>query len=242
MTARRATGAPSWITPGVLRVALWGTGRHDPELTARCRRISDRGGVSFVRALSPDHRTLLLPDAPGLGQGILADLRTGTQRHAPGRDRVADPGWRVQPGRQPRRDQRRRWRGAAVGRQDGRARRHVRGPRRPRLACDLLRGQRSAHDAHGEPRWLDDQLGRDGIATPRPAVPCGFWLRRRCPITTSPDRRSLPARMDACSQRTTPPGSDPRRDHARRRSEAELVAARTARSTRPGRRMARGWR
>ncbi len=65
--------------PGVLRVALWGPDDTTPGSTAEVSTTTDRGGVSSIMVLSPDHRTLLLPDAPGLGQGILADLRTGTQ-------------------------------------------------------------------------------------------------------------------------------------------------------------------
>ena len=65
--------------PGVLRVALWGPDDTTPGSTAEVSTTIDRGGVSSIIVLSPDHRTLLLPDAPGQGQGILADLFTGTQ-------------------------------------------------------------------------------------------------------------------------------------------------------------------
>ena len=73
-----ATGPSPWDQPGTIRMAMWGPGDTTPRSTILATSSASREQMWFGSALSPDNRTLLIPNAPGVGQGILANLHDGT--------------------------------------------------------------------------------------------------------------------------------------------------------------------
>ena len=61
-----------------------GTGRHGAEVAGRGLDNALRGDVWFGTVLSPDHRTLLLPNAPSVGQAMLVNVHNGRELTLPG--------------------------------------------------------------------------------------------------------------------------------------------------------------
>ena len=167
-----ATGPSPRDEPGAMRFAVWGPGDTTPRSMPEVSTSAPRGAMWQGSALSPDHRTLLLPNAPRDGEGTLLDLVHGTELTLKGEHSAPIMGGAFSPERFARRDERRRRGDAPLERHERIAGGDPRGPRRQGVGPDILRCRRSPDLAHLEPRRHDDDLGSVGIATSRRAVPC----------------------------------------------------------------------
>ena len=78
MTGVAGDPGPAWDAPGAIHIGLWRPGDTMPETISVTPTAGTRGQMWFGSAVSPDHRSILLPNAPGTGQGVLLDLHAGT--------------------------------------------------------------------------------------------------------------------------------------------------------------------
>ena len=80
MTGVPGDPGPFLDEPGTIQLGIWGPDDTTPRLIVPVASSAGRGAVWFGSALAPDHRTFLLPNTPGWGQGMLANLDDGSLR------------------------------------------------------------------------------------------------------------------------------------------------------------------